>query len=362
MAIRTVLVCEAQVPFVSGGAERLTRQLVTELRRRGYQAELASIPFKWYPPEELLSHAAAWRMVDLTESNGVKIDLLIATKFPTYFARHPNKVTWLLHQYRAAYDLCGTPYGEFGHTDLDVGLRERLLALDRRMLGESRGLYTIARNVSDRLERYNGLLAEPIYHPPALAGRLEPGPSGNYVLALSRLEPAKRIDLAIRAMKLVGDHLRLVVVGDGTQLDNLRRLAEAEGVAGRVDFRGVVDDEEVVRLYAGALAVVFAPFDEDYGYVTLEAFLAGKPVITARDSGGPLEFVEDGVNGIVCDPDPSPLAAAMARLDGGRREAEAMGARGLARARAITWDAVVNRLVGQVESVSPSEGPDITRG
>jgi glycosyltransferase involved in cell wall biosynthesis len=350
MAIRTVLVCEAQVPFVTGGAERLNRQLVEQLRRRGFQADLVSVPFKWYPPQEILTHAAAWRMVDLSESNGRRIDLVIATKFPTYFVRHPNKVTWLLHQYRAAYDLCGTPYGEFEHTDLDVGLREHLLALDTRMLGECRGLFSIARNVSRRLERYNGLHAEPIYHPPPLADRLVSGPYGNYVLAVSRLEPAKRIDMAIRAMKQIGSHLRLVVAGDGTQRDNLRRLAADEGVADRVHFLGEVDDDQIVSLYAGALGVIFVPYDEDYGYVTLEAFLARKPVVTASDSGGPLEFVQDSVNGLVCDPDASALSAAILRLDGDRPGASAMGDAGYDLARTITWDAVVQRLVGQVES------------
>ncbi len=362
MVIRTVLVCEAQVPFVSGGAERLNRQLVEQLRRHGYRAELVSVPFKWYPPEELLSHAAAWRMVDLSESNGVPIDLVIATKFPTYFVRHPNKITWLLHQYRAAYDLCGTPYGEFDHTDLDVGVRQHLMALDTQMLGECRGLFSIARNVTRRLERYNGLHAEPIYHPPALADRLHPGPFGNYLFAVSRLEPAKRIDMAIRAMKHAGAHLRLVVAGDGTQRENLRRVAEEEGVANRVDFLGEIGDDELVELYAGALGVVFVPFDEDYGYVTLEAFLARKPVVTARDSGGPLEFVQHGLNGLVVDPDPLALSAAIAQLDANRSPAAVMGEAGFELARTITWDAVVERLVGRVPSPTPTDSKDAGRG
>ena len=138
MTVRRVLVCEAQVPFVHGGAEVHVRQLVRELRLRGYLAELVSVPFKWYPKEEILPHAAAWRLLDLSESNGEPVDLLIASKFPTYFARHPNKVAWLIHQYRAAYELCGTEYSDFAHTELDVGLRDNLIRLDTRMLGECR--------------------------------------------------------------------------------------------------------------------------------------------------------------------------------------------------------------------------------
>ena len=102
MSVRTIVVCEAQVPFVSGGAESLSRELVAQLRGRGYLTELISIPFQCGPKGEILSHAAAWRLIDLSESNGVPIDLAITTKFPTYFVRHPNKISWLLHQHRAA--------------------------------------------------------------------------------------------------------------------------------------------------------------------------------------------------------------------------------------------------------------------
>src|SRR5205809_3584863 len=162
---RRVLVCEARVPFVRGGAELHVEGLVNELRRQGYHAEPASIPFKWYPKQELLAQAAAWRLVDLSEANGERIDAVIATKFPTYFVRHPNKVTWLFHQYRAIYDLCGTEYSEFDHAEGDVRLRDTLMRLDRVVLGESKRLFSIARNTTARLAQYNGLIAEPLYHP-----------------------------------------------------------------------------------------------------------------------------------------------------------------------------------------------------
>src|SRR5215208_7275058 len=124
MAVNTVLVCETQVPLVRGGAELLVQQLVDELRARGVATDRVSVPFKWYPKEEILPHAAAWRLLDLSESNGRQVDLVIGTKFPSYFVRHPNKVAWLIHQYRAAYELCGTEYSDFSHVDEDVGLRQ----------------------------------------------------------------------------------------------------------------------------------------------------------------------------------------------------------------------------------------------
>lgn len=345
MTVRTVLVCEAQVPFVHGGAEVHVRQLVRELRTRGYLAELVSLPFKWYPKEEILPHAAAWRLLDLSEANGRPVDLLIASKFPTYFARHPNKVAWLIHQYRAAYELCGTEYSDFAHTELDVGLRARLTALDTATLAECRRVFANARNTAGRLAKYNGLEAEPLYHPPQLAARLTPGPYGDYVLSVGRIESVKRVDLIIAAMTRVDPGTRLVIAGDGTQRANAERAAEAAGVSDRVTFLGSVGDDDLIALYAGALAVVYPPFDEDFGYVTLEAFLARKPVVTCRDSGGPNEFVVDGVNGFVCEPAPDALAEAINRLAGDRTGAAAMGDAGHAAASRITWDGVIEKLV-----------------
>jgi len=341
-----VVVCEAQVPFVRGGAEALSRELVREFRERGFDTELVSLPFKWYPREEVLSHAAAWRLLDLSESMGQPIDLLVATKFPSYFARHPKKVTWLVHQHRAAYELVDTPYSDFKHDEFDVALRDRLVALDREHLGECRGLFSISATISRRLERYNGLSAAPLYHPPRLAARLTGGPAGNYVLAVGRLETVKRIDLAIRAMAHVPSTVSLVVAGTGTQVDALKALAESLAIGSRVTFLGEVSNEEVIDLYAGALAVVFPPFDEDYGYVTLEAFLAHKPVVTTTDAGGPNEFVTDGVNGFVTSPDPKALAAAIAALDHDRRRSARMGDEGYDVARGITWTGVIDRLTG----------------
>lgn len=343
--MKTVLVCEAQVPLVEGGAELHVRGLVDELRRRGHRADRVSIPFKWYPKDALLAHAAAWRLVDLTESNGERIDAVIATKFPTYFVRHPNKITWLFHQYRAIYDLCGTPYSEFTHCEADVRLRDKLIALDNEVLGESTRLFANARNTASRLARYNGLTAEPLYHPPPLAGALHAGPSGDYVLSVGRLEANKRVDLIIRAMRDVPAPTRLIVAGDGLLRHHLEEIAVREGVADRVRFAGAVSRQALVDLYAGSLAVVFPPFDEDYGYITLEAFLARKPVVTTTDAGGPLEFVEDGVTGFVADPAPETLGDAIARLAGNRPRAEALGDAGYERARAITWDGVVDRLL-----------------
>jgi glycosyltransferase involved in cell wall biosynthesis len=346
MSIRRIVVCEAQVPFVHGGAEFHVRTLVDELRRHGYATEIVSLPFKWYPKEEVLAHAAAWRLLDLSESNGQAIDLVIASKFPTYFVRHPCKVTWLIHQHRAAYDLCGTGYSEFTHTERDVGLRETLLRLDRDRLLECRRVFTNSGNTAARLRKFNGVEGEALYPPPPFGTRIQAGRYGDYVLFVGRVELLKRPELAIRTMRHVDRPIRLVMVGDGPERSNAEALAESIGIADRIEFAGHLSEDGLVELYRDALAVLYAPFDEDYGYVTLEAFLARKPIVTANDSGGPLEFVEDGVNGFVCEPAPEALASAINRLAGNRELASSFGAAGYERARPVTWEGVIGKLVG----------------
>ena len=344
---RTILVCEAQVPFVRGGAEFHVRELVRQLQQHGHDAELVSVPFKWYPKSEILPHAAAWRLLDLSESNGRPIDLVIATKFPTYFVRHPRKVAWVIHQYRAAYELAGTPYSDFAHTPDDIALREQIVRLDTQMLGECQRVFANSGNTAARLARYNGLTAIPLYHPPRLADRIRTGPFGDYMLSVGRLESVKRIDLAIRALAHAPEDLSLVIAGTGTQRSALEALAASLGVGDRTRFRGEVSDDEVLDLYAGALGVIFPPYDEDFGYVTLEAFLAGKPVVTTTDAGGPTEFVIDGVNGRITAPEPEAIGAAMRELHRHRDRARTLGAAGADRARGVTWSGVIEHLIGE---------------
>ena len=95
-----IAVCRPQVPFARGGAEIFTDELVRQLRARGHEAEVVSVPFKWYPGQRVLTQAFLWRLLDLTEADGMPIDLVVATKFPSYCVRHPCKVVWLLHQFR----------------------------------------------------------------------------------------------------------------------------------------------------------------------------------------------------------------------------------------------------------------------
>lgn len=340
-----ILICGAQVPFVRGGAETLYQSLREELTRRGHQVEVVTLPFSWRTRMATLKSAFAWRLVDLEEASGGPVDLVIATRFPTYLVRHPNKVVWLIHQFRQAYELLGTPYSELGDSPADRRLVEMIRAMDRRALGEARALYAISGRTAERLSRYNGLTATPLHPPLRLGDRYRSGEPGDFVFAVGRLDPMKRFDLLVRALALTRAPVRAVVAGEGPELPRLRALAEELGVADRLQLPGFIDDDALLAHLASALAVFYAPFDEDYGYVTVEAFRSQRPMLTTTDAGGILEFVTDGENGFVLAPDD--LAGLAARLDqlwADRDLVRRMGEEGRRRVAAVGWDRVIDGL------------------
>jgi glycosyltransferase involved in cell wall biosynthesis len=347
-----VLVLAVQSPFSEGGAEKHVRRLTQELTLRGVEADLVTMPLVETERFDLIRSALAWRSLNLEEVGGRAVDAVIATRFPSYAARHPRKVVWLIHQYRQAYDQFGTPYSDFTSSPEDRRTRETIAEIDQRGLGEARKVFANSRTVAARLRRYNGLGSEPLYHPPPLAGRYRVGPFGDYALSVGRLDAWKRPDLVVRALAHA-PQARLVLLGKGPEEERLKRLAQDLDVADRVRFVPAVDEEELIALYAGARLVVIAPAGEDLGYVPLEAFLSGKPVLTTLDAGGPLEFVEDGRTGFVVPPQPEALGAALA-LAWERPDAlAAMGERGLAGVRELTWDRTIGALAAAAGIVLP---------
>lgn len=341
-----IAICGTKVPFVSGGAEVLIESLRAELAARGFEVDVITLPFAWTTREKLLKSALAWRLVDLTEVAGRRIDRVIATRFPSYLIKHPNKVVWLVHQMRQVYDLLGTRHSDFSDAPRDGKTIEMIREMDRRTLGEARALYAISQNTAGRLLRWNRLEAEVLYPPPKLGGAYRSGAFGDYILSVGRLDPLKRFDLLIRALAATRTPVRCRIAGTGPDREALLALAERLGVADRVELLGFVEDAALVDLYAGCLGVFYAPYDEDYGYVTIEAFQSGKPVVTAADSGGVLEFVEEGVTGLVGQSDqPQTIAVLLDRLWEQRDLAARLGAAGKARVASIGWDTVVSELV-----------------
>ena len=345
-----VLVANVQAPFVRGGAEMHAESLVAALRAHGHQAEVTTFPFKWYPAANIPNAMLLARLLEVDAWLDGPIDRLIALKFPATLMRHPAKVLWLLHQYRGAYDFWGTEAGDLDGAPDGRAVRDAIRAADDALLGEARAIYTNSRVVSDRLLRFNGIPSTPLHHPPPGAALYETGQAGDYLLCPGRVNPTKRQHLAIEALARMRTRMTLVLIGPEDSPDyarSIRARTEALGVDDRVEWRGVVSDADKRALYADARAVVVPPLDEDYGYVTLEAMLAGKPVVTCRDSGFPLDFVRDGETARVAAPDPASLADALDAYagDAARAERDGRAARAHYDTLGLDWTHVVERLL-----------------
>jgi glycosyltransferase involved in cell wall biosynthesis len=338
-----IAITNTHVPFIRGGAELHAEGLRRACLEAGHEADIVTMPFYRDPPRVLAKLVAQWEGLDF-DSWWLKADLVIGLKFPAYLVNHPNRVTWLLHQFREYYDLFDekAPWVTPEHLAARALVREKDLAY----LASSRKLYTASRNVSRRLARDCGIEAPALYHPVPDAATFYTAPAEDYILAPSRLEDLKRLDLVIEAMAHVKAPVVVLVAGSGTQYHRYLALIERLGLGDRVRLVGDIGRGEIASWYARALGVFFAPFDEDYGYITLEAMLAGKPVISTHDAGGPMEFVAHGETGFVVDPAPEAIAAAIEALHADRRRAAEMGRAGRARydGLGINWPHVVETL------------------
>src|SRR6266513_2303095 len=248
--LRNILICTTQVPFTKGGAESHVAGLTRALIEAGYHAEVVALPFKWYPPTEIMRGAMAWRMLDVTAANGTPIDLVIGMKFPAYLVAHERKVLWILHQHRAAYNLWGTRFDDLSTYPEGARVREWVKHCDERFIPEARKVFANSIAVAERLKRYNNIESEPLYHPPPLAGRLKTGEQGDYIFYPSRLEPQKRQDLLIEAMSLVRTPIKLLLAGSASDAKHYQTLIAKQGVEDRVKMLGFVSDDELVQLYA----------------------------------------------------------------------------------------------------------------
>jgi glycosyltransferase involved in cell wall biosynthesis len=345
--IRNILICTTQVPFTTGGAESHVEGLRRALITAGYKAEIVALPFKWYPPTEIMRSAMAWRMLDLSAANGQTVDLVIGMKFPAYLVAHERKVLWILHQHRAAYNLWGTQFDDLSTYPEGVRVREWIKHCDERFIPEARKVFANSKAVAARLKRYNNIESEPLYHPPPLATRLKTGEQGEYIFYPSRLEPQKRQELLIEAMSLVRTPVKLILAGSSADMKRYENLIKTYGVADRVTMRGFVTDDELVELYANSLGVCYLPFDEDYGYVTLEAMLSGKPLVVPSDGGGAVELMESERTGLIAEPNPQAIAESLDTLYADRAQARRMGERGLEKLKSInlSWESVVEKLI-----------------
>ncbi|MDQ8197557.1 glycosyltransferase family 4 protein [Pelagicoccus enzymogenes] len=299
-----IAVVNTQVPFTHGGAEQHAKNLLSALQRHGHEAELVSIPFNWRDPWSALDHLMATRLLDLEEVNGKTIDQVIGLRFPAYHLRHPRKVLWIIHQYRSAYDFWDHPQADLPLQEGGKAVRDSIRFLERRLFNECANIFANSQNVSNRLRRFCGHEAPALYHPPGLADLLSPQEAEPYFLCPGRIETMKRQDFVLESLALTKQSVRIRFAGTNTDpkfQEKLDRLVAQHGLKDRVSWEGFVSDQELATLYGKAQAIVYAPIDEDYGYVSLEAALSHKPVVTTQASGGVLEFVNQDTGWVASD-------------------------------------------------------------
>ncbi|MGI8820795.1 MAG: glycosyltransferase family 4 protein [Chthoniobacterales bacterium] len=345
-----VIIATTQIPFVYGGAEAHAAALEAALREQGHQVALFTLPFNPAVPERIFDQMLACRLFDLAEINAAKVDRLIALKFPAYLIPHPNKVVWLLHQHRAAYDLWDEDVRDLNFAPRGRAARRAIERADRT-LGEARALFANSKNVARRLRESCQLEATPLYHPPPGADDFYCAErADDYFFFPSRIHVTKRQRLVLEALALTTQPVRIWFAGvadDPAEAEQLQQDAVRLKIQDRVQWMQHLTEKKKIDTYARALAVIYPPLDEDYGYVTLEAMLSSKPVITCTDSGGPLEFVLGGETGLIANPEPTALAAAFDELWSDRAHAAQMGVEGRRHYEqlGLSWPQTVERLL-----------------
>ena len=333
VAVITPAIPDPQRPF---GAERLFLGMVQAFRRN-VDTDWIQVPISEASFETILR-----AYLDCYDLDLGAYDLVVSTKSPTYAAQHRNHVCWLLHQIRVFYDRFDDEYGKLPAQALIQlqSQKQSIQRLDNLAFHRVHRIFSIGKEVSRRLKLYNGFDADVLYPPVFTQGHYCAGQQ--HFLLPGRLHRWKRVDLAIRAMKHLSSDVPLLIAGAGENEQEFRKLA---GNDPRIQFLGFVSDEEMLRLYANALAVLFVPKDEDFGYISVEAMLSHKPVIVCKDSGEPALLVQNGHTGYVVNPDPAEIAGAMDLLAANRDMAREMGERAFQNAPSQSWDDAVQRLI-----------------
>ncbi len=341
-----IALASSVVPFIQGGARNIVEWLEQKLIEHGHDVERFYLPFI-DRAEDLLDQTLAFRLIDLTQA----CDRLITFRPPSHVLRHPNKVLWFIHHIRTLYDLWDSPYSLVPHTPEGTALRQAVIDLDTETISEARRVYTNSNVVADRLAKFNGIKATTLYPPIYNPERFQNRGFGDEIVMISRIEPHKRQWLLVEAMQHVKTPVKLRLCGTGANpehVQGLKERAQQLGIASRIVFedRWISEEQKSARI-GNSLAVAYVPVDEDsYGYPSLEAAHAKKPVLTTGDAGGVLELVIDGRNGYVVGPDAAALADAMDRLYSNRARTERMGKANLERLAElrIDWNTVVEAL------------------
>ena len=340
-----IAVVTSSPPMTEGGHMVIARELVNALVDAGHEAEIIVTPQNRFG-RQASAYLATW-LTDVETSDGRPIDQVISLRYPSYAVRHNRHVCWLNHTMREYYD-------QWDRFSASLSPRGRLKERVRRKVMHAADRYLLTKNVrklfvqSETIRRRLAMwpeLGATVLYPPAPKRNYRCEDYDDYIFWVSRLTPLKRADLLIEALATPeGRELRAVIAGDGEDRMRLERLIASHALHDRVLMPGRLSEEDLLAHLARCRAVCFIPAQEDYGFVTVEAFASRKAVVTCSDSGGPAELVHDQVNGFVSAPDPSALAVALRRLVDDRDTAERLGGAAFDSGQKLNWPDAVRAL------------------
>jgi glycosyltransferase involved in cell wall biosynthesis len=379
--MKIAIVAPSPVPFQVGGAEKLWWGMLTYLNSQtNHQCELIKIPIREDNFWNLIESYYKFYQLDLSS-----FDLVITTKYPAWMVRHSNHHLYLQHCLRGLYDTY-----HFTHLPTEIHSRhskiKRLLEamehpkeiylndffeslfemrqddrieeelfrfpgpfirkiihfLDKKAMENITFFSAISRTVTQRKEYFPSHAHVKVVNHPSNLTTFK-NHSYDYFFTPSRLDAPKRVRMIVEAYLRAKTDIPLKVAGKGPLEQELRDLSRHDQ---RIEFLGFISDQELIECYARAYAVIFIPYDEDYGLVTIEAMMSEKPVITFRDSGGVTEFVENGKTGYVCEPDVNRLTEIMEQVSKeGKNALIQMGKNGRKRVESIQWAELMRELI-----------------
>ncbi len=341
-----IALCSSFVPFISGGARNIVDWLQIMLQEAGHQVEVVYLP-QVDAPESLFDQMCGFRWVHLEDA-----DRIICFRPQAHLIPHPHKILWFIHHIRIFYDLWDHPtYNPLEDNIKNRGLRDAIHAADLAGLQEAKAIFTNSKIVGQRLRQFNNIDSEVLYPPIFRPERYQHLGSNDELVCVCRMEHHKRQHLLIEAMAYVQSPVRLRLCGSssGKYPRELEKLVQKHKLKNRVvvDNRWI-SEEEKVELVGKSMAAAYLPVDEDsYGYPTIEAALASKPLISTTDSGGVQEFVKDDWNGYMTKPEPGAIAAAIDKMYADKEKTRQMGinARNEVDVQGITWERVLQRLL-----------------
>ncbi len=349
--IMRVLVAIAQIPFYRRDTEALAEGLRRALISAGHSAEIVRIPYNWQPPERVLEHLLAFRLIDLEDREGLLGDALVALEFPAYLIRHTRSILWLAHHRRFAGFL-GVGTGEPSRPGVTDSVDDTCRAIDQQFIPKAEKALSVSATVSLQLRKGTGIDTTPLYPPAPSAAEFYWEPAEDYLLVPPGALSRERLELLLKAMALTRAPARAVIcrstslpVADTEQLLRERYSALEE----RLEWLDpdLVGEAQLLELYARCQAVLYPGRGESLPWVALNAMMASKPLITFPDSGAPAELVVHEETGLLPEAAPADFAAAMDELVGHPDRSRVWGTNGreLAESLNFTWQHVVDRLL-----------------